>query len=667
MTVCSGCGVVTEVTICCPICLRHNKEVFYCSQECFEKNYTEHKKIHYFMKIISSEEMHSKMYEESTDTANKNLPVIILADNNGNPDNGEEAGCAVDTHRNPNDCKESSDAIRGYTPGGTVDETNGRIYDIASGGGDQPGDEMMTILQGRDSNWKGVQNCAHSCAQSNVDGRVTLHDDGGNYHSNACSNMEFGKNGKNGTFENFHRKKNYNKYKNGKSDYSLDDANEDKSKDNSYKGTLKKSKLSSYLSTVTNYIFSSKYNMILPYYQDMPVTYDKIGSKNVKIKNKISDKKMMELKKQLKRKKIFQLTILLIIISAIVILATCIFSYILETSQKNIQINSENVLNKNHTNRNLDIVELKSYISVIEELRKEIYEMKEVLYMHNIHINKNFHLNNTYGIFNNFYKTKPNAASALNKKAADKSGTLTSHSFYHNSSNTSTDNYSNNEHGEDGKGGEGGEEPGLNHIALTQHHYDVNYIHGLNNLYDDMGQNKDEPIVQEGGGDKLSQIRSVSRKFSDKEEEDTQNESNSEGIKKIDTPDISPTNVEDIENMLQEKMGEQNGNIFSKENQFVKENMNNVIKNHNGSNEYEQAKISNVIVNEEKMVNPQNAILDNGKEIADTNPGQNENLIYNHDVKEKHKRHSKVEDSDGTDVERKSATNKMNKKKQNTI
>ncbi|SBS87269.1 HP12 protein homolog, putative [Plasmodium ovale] len=661
MTVCSGCGVVTEVTICCPICLRHNKEVFYCSQECFEKNYTEHKKIHYFMKIISSEEMHSKMYEESADMDNKNLPVIILEDNNGNPENGDEAGCAVDTHRNPNDCKESSDTIRGYTPGGTVDETNGRIYRIASGGGDQPGDELMTILQGRESNWKGVQNCAHSCAHSSVDGGITLHNDGGNYRSNACSNMEFGKNGKNGTFENFHRKKNYHKYKNGRSDYSLDDANEDKSKDNSYKGTLKKSKLSSYVSTITSYVFSSKYNMILPYYQDMPVTYDKIGSKNVKIKNKISDKKMMELKKQLKRKKFFQLTILLIIISAIVILATCIFSYILETSQKNIQINSENVLNRKHTNRNLDIVELKSYINVIEELRKEIYEMKEVLYMHNIHINKNFHLNNTYDIFNNFYKMKPNPASTFNKKTADKSGTLTSHSFYHNSSNTSSENYSNNEHGEDGK------EPGFNHIALTQHHYDVNYIHGLNNLYDDMGRNKDELIVQEGREDKLSQIRSVSRKISGKEEEDTQNESNSEGIQKMDTPGISPTNVEGIENMLHEKMGEQNGNIFSKENQFVKENMNNVIKNHNGSNEYEQAKISNVIVNEEKMVNPQNAILDNGKEIADTNSAQNENLIYNHDVKEKYKRHSKVDDSDGTDVERKSATNKMNKKKQNTI
>ncbi|KJP89023.1 hypothetical protein AK88_01315 [Plasmodium fragile] len=625
MTICSGCGAATDATICCPICLKNNKKIFYCSQECFKKNYSEHKKIHYFMKMISSEEMHSKMLERDGNSERHNLPVIIL--------------------------------------------------------GDEKGDDNVREAMDR-SSFQG--HLATELGNSDVSGNYDAsdHREGGDPYP---ASVETKKGHKNSKFGNMYRKQNNNKYKTiSNNDYLFDDSsdqNETNDK-NSCKGNHKRSKMSTYMHNLSSYLFSNKYNMILPYYNDISVNPDKINLKNAKGKNKLSEKKIQEIKKQIKKKRIFQLTILLVIISIVVILATCIFSYILETSQKNLQINSEVLLNKNNAAKNAEIVELKSYINVIEDLRKEIYEMKEVLYTHNVFLSKNFNLNMSYNLFNNSNKMKTSPGATHSKKTADKLGSLTSHLFYDKPSSTSDGIYT--------YGNAAGHEK-ANHVdssvQLTQQHYDINDIHEVSNGTDG------EIAKHEGGKINLPNHTDGEGEHGHPQMKDLGESFRLSGVENADKSVGADTPSQNGESepglpkeyaasggrpfgevhMGGEKTSDLSGNPLESENELVQENVKNFIKNHNMPNNLEQATIRNVIVNEEKPINSKYLMTKHNGATSDTqeveiNNAPNENDIHSHEEKLKNKYTSKGEGGEGdNNTERKFVNSKLNKKKQNTI
>ncbi|CRH03824.1 conserved Plasmodium protein, unknown function [Plasmodium relictum] len=592
MTICSGCGIVSDTTICCPICLKHNKKIFYCSQECYEKNYKDHKKFHYFIKIISNEEIYNKINEKNTTDVNGNLPVVILSNENESENNRNDK---IKVFQNEKNSLDEKVLVNEYNSAPVKDHVETNIF----------------------------------------------------------NNKRY-KNGKNGTFESKDRKKNYNKYKNITNDYLLNDKEESYSK-NYLKKIPYKSKIS-YITNMISYLFSNKYNLILPYYNDMDLKHGKNDFKNSKIKNKLTDNQIIELKKKLRMKKILQLIILFILISVIVILSTFMFSFILESSHKKMQVNHKNLSNKQDTNKNSDITELKQYIKVIENLRKEINEIKEVLYMHNIYINKNFNLSNSYNIFNNFNKIKPSISSHHNKKITDKSSSLTSHLYYDNS--YSNENYSKINNEDDNS-------------TLKQYHYDVNDINELNST-DNKNINKDNynPSIE---------ISEETNSSDDNTEHTLSNHLENSFNTNEKKSDINKIQEENISN---EEIDKHNNQNFLMENQLYNENNNNFIKNHKPSNEYEEATISNRIVNEEKIINS-SSIGNNNKiknEILDNKNIQNENLIYNHEMKEKHKKgSSKIEENEidksnrmniietDENLERKIMNSKLSKKKQKTI
>ncbi|KMZ90911.1 hypothetical protein PVMG_04100 [Plasmodium vivax Mauritania I] len=627
MTICSGCGAATDATICCPICLKNNKKIFYCSQECFETNYTEHKKIHYFIKMISSEEMHSKMLERDGSSERHNLPVIILGDERGGERSGENGGEAVD--RSP---------FQAHLAAERANCEVGGNYEVS-------GNHDVSDLR-----------------------NLRDHREGGDPYPAGAETKKGPKNSKFEKFENLYRKKNNNKYKTiSNNDYLFDDSSEqnEASDNNTYKENHKKSKLSRCMHKLSGYLFCNKYNMMLPYYNDMSVKLDKINLKNAKGKTKLSEKKIQEIKKQIKKKKIFQLTILLVVISIVVILATCVFSYILETSQKNLQINSEILLNKNNAAKNAEIVELKSYINVIEDLRKEISEMKEVLYTHNVFLNKNFNLNRSYNLFNNSSKMKSNPAATHSKKTADKLGSLTSHLFYDNPSSTSDGIYTYGNAEGDGKA-DHFDSP----VHLTQHHYDVNDIHEVSKgtggeISKHEGGEINLPYrTDEEGEHHHPQMKDLRESF---RLNGVENENNTVGG---DTP-LQNGEVHLGGENASELSG---GDPPTSENELVQENVKNFIKNHNMPNNMEQAKISNVIVNEEKPINSKNHMAENNGATGDTQAGEinnapNENNIHSHEEKLKHKKYTfKADGGEGdNNTERKFVSSKLNKKKQNTI
>ncbi|EUD66460.1 hypothetical protein C922_03094 [Plasmodium inui San Antonio 1] len=643
MTICSGCGAATDATICCPICLKNNKKIFYCSQECFETNYSEHKKIHYFMKMISSEEMHSKMLERDGDSERHNLPVIILGDERG-------------------------------------DENEGEVVDRSSFQGHLSAERDNCDVSGKDD----IRGNHDISGNYDVSGNYDLsdHREGSGPYP---ASVETKKGLKNSKLENMYRKKNNKKYKTiSNNEYLFDDSSEqnETSDNNSYKGNHKRSKLSNYMHKMSGYLFCNKYNMILPYYNDMSVKLDKMNLKNAKGKNKLSEKKIQEIKKQIKKKKIFQLTILLVVISIVVILATCIFSYILETSQKNLQINSEILLNKNNAAKNAEIVELKSYINVIEDLRKEIYEMKEVLYTHNVFLNKNFNLNMSYTLFNNSNKLKSSPAATHSKKTADKLGSLTSHLFYDDPSSTShgINNYGN-------AGGDGKADHFDSPVHLTQHHYDINDIHKVSNGTDgeiakhEVGE-INLPSRTDGEGEHHHlQMKDLRESFQSNGVENadkvvggdtpSQNGGTQPGLPKDHASGGLPFGEVHLGG---ENRSESSGDPIASEKELMQENVKNFIKNHNLPNNLEQAKISNVIVNEEKPINSKNLMEENngatsGKQEVEINNAPNENDIHSHEEKLKHKKYtSKTEGGDGeSNTERKFVSSKISKKKQNTI
>ncbi|GAB68386.1 hypothetical protein PCYB_132600 [Plasmodium cynomolgi strain B] len=398
--------------------------------------------------------------------------------------------------------------------------------------------------------------------------------------------------------------------------------------------------------------------MILPYHNDMSVNLDKINLKNAKGKNKLSEKKIQEIKKQIKKKKIFQLTILLVVISIVVILATCVFSYILETSQKNLQINSEILLNKNNAAKNAEIVELKSYINFSTHIM-------------------------SYTLFNNSNKMKSSPAATHSKKTADKLGSLTSHLFYDNPSSTSDGIYTYGNAGGDGKA-DHFDSP----VHLTQHHYDINDIHEVIN-------GTDGEIAKHGGGEinlsnrtdgegehRHPQMKDLSESFRSSGVENADNAVGGEiakhegeakaGLPKEQASGGHPFGEVHLDG---ENTNEPSGDPLASEKELVQENVKNFIKNHNMPNNVEQAKISNVIVNEEKPINSQNLMAENNGAASDTqeveiNNAPNENDIHNHEEKLKHKKYtSKAEGSEGdnNNTERKFISSKLNKKKQNTI
>lgn len=46
MPVCAGCGASASENLCCPICAKGGYAAFFCTQQCFEKNWKQHSKLH---------------------------------------------------------------------------------------------------------------------------------------------------------------------------------------------------------------------------------------------------------------------------------------------------------------------------------------------------------------------------------------------------------------------------------------------------------------------------------------------------------------------------------------------------------------------------------------------------------------------------------------------
>lgn len=47
---CQGCGNLSDTRLCCPTCTSFGRTSFFCSQECFTKNWAEHNKLHVILK-----------------------------------------------------------------------------------------------------------------------------------------------------------------------------------------------------------------------------------------------------------------------------------------------------------------------------------------------------------------------------------------------------------------------------------------------------------------------------------------------------------------------------------------------------------------------------------------------------------------------------------------
>ncbi|ETW34002.1 hypothetical protein PFTANZ_05288 [Plasmodium falciparum Tanzania (2000708)] len=140
---------------------------------------------------------------------------------------------------------------------------------------------------------------AHPYDRSNDTSFLHLHksDNTKNLEDTHNYNNRDYKNTRSLTFEKLHRKNNYLKYKNIKDDHLLNNTNnEDKkqqeNEENEYnnKNNLHSKnsfvmKVSYYLSYICSYIFSNKYHMLLPYYDDVSLTNEKKKKKTLNPSN----------------------------------------------------------------------------------------------------------------------------------------------------------------------------------------------------------------------------------------------------------------------------------------------------------------------------------------------------------------------------------------------
>ncbi|SPJ12706.1 conserved Plasmodium protein, unknown function [Plasmodium sp. DRC-Itaito] len=736
MTICSGCGVVTEVTICCPICLKNNKKIFYCSQECFEQNYKEHKKIHYLINIVSrEEENHNKICENKLNAIKDDLPIIVLTNEHGTDINKSELSQNLSNDMIGNMCNDmyetsyynnlsDSSTHNGKNNNNiNVDKMNDNIMNDNIMNDNKMDDNKMddNIMNDNkmdDNNNNNNSSSNKSYNNNNYMSNIIIlqnENDRSNdtsflhlYKSDNTKNFEDTHNYNNRdckstrslTFEKLHRKNNYLKYKNIKDDHLLNntnnedkkqeenDENEYNNKNNLHSKNSFVIKVSYYLSYICSYIFSNKYHMLLPYYDDVSLTNEKKKKnfKSFKLKNKLSEHKIMELKKKIRIKKFVQLTLLLLLISIIVFISTYGFSYILEISQKKLQMNAEKkIMFNEENNKNQELQEIKSYINVIEDLRKEISEMKEILYVHNVILNKNFHLNNSYTLFNNKMKS---ANSSYNKKGSDNLGAITSHYYFDDTFSSHRDNTINNNHNNNNNNNnDSNNNNNVNYMndesvfyvpTITQNEYDVKELYHTNQNPDEITLEKeknyfDKKLSKEKTNETMSDIHSIPHNNDNKE--DTYNNNNNNN-----NNDNNIKNNTEISNSTISQFN-QHGNIevVKTNNQTVSENINNYIKNHKRSISHneEYAQVSNATVNEEDNESVNNKIIlenmnnikNTGSVSMDINNVSNNNFIQSHQIKDKYlNTSSKLEDSDKAENgDRKVSTNKMNKKKQNTI
>eukprot|EP00971_Amphidinium_carterae_P274943 5455619-Amphidinium_carterae.1 len=47
---CQGCGRTSVSRLCCPTCVEYGRQSFFCSQECFTKNWKSHNQLHEILK-----------------------------------------------------------------------------------------------------------------------------------------------------------------------------------------------------------------------------------------------------------------------------------------------------------------------------------------------------------------------------------------------------------------------------------------------------------------------------------------------------------------------------------------------------------------------------------------------------------------------------------------
>uniref|UniRef100_A0A0G4GRD8 C6H2-type domain-containing protein n=1 Tax=Chromera velia CCMP2878 TaxID=1169474 RepID=A0A0G4GRD8_9ALVE len=63
---CQGCGVETSERLCCPKCQKYGRASFFCSQECFHQNWSQHNKLHTVIKqsVKANERRKGQQQEE---------------------------------------------------------------------------------------------------------------------------------------------------------------------------------------------------------------------------------------------------------------------------------------------------------------------------------------------------------------------------------------------------------------------------------------------------------------------------------------------------------------------------------------------------------------------------------------------------------------------------
>lgn len=613
MTICTGCGIETEASICCPICLKYEKNIFYCSQECYEQNYQEHKKIHYFITKATHDDIYNKIQECNEKDRRGGLPILVL--------NGE------DTQNNK---MENQNEL---TNGGDVNAKN-NAYE-------------------------------HKNRKRNVHAYNVIGDE----------------------FERYEESK--------------EPVNERE------KDRFKNGRNAPFVSNMLDLVFPSRSNLELPYYEnDKDINQDSKGRER-KLRTKLNSKQYKEMKQQMRAKRIIHLIILAFFIIIIVIGSTYLFSTLIEqTYSKNI-----NLMNRKTKESTILLEErqsIKEIEIVIEEMRKEMEEMKEILYIHNTLMHKHFNTSTSFNLFNNLTKKKGHINQG--KKGEERFNLLSTHTFYKDPEEEEEDMETNTE----------------NEAVLKQIRYDISDIKEraiLNENREEPSRNEEytvlaqeeekeeeverkekEPKEKEVVKEEVEEFKEVNEMEENNKEDKEMEENNKEDKEKEGEQQVKKEIIEEEKEMEEIKrevhtfqindnsnehetavlnehivQQEEDESYENKENKKSKENVDNYIKTHSSIKEFNSPDVINSTPNEEKVIEKID-LTDNTNREKATSSSRNKTIKYqpkaivetSNDIASSNEvdsmKNNRKRGNDNNDVsERKSTPIIKNKKKQQPL
>lgn len=391
MTICTGCSMETTATICCPICLKYNKSIFYCSQECYEVNYKDHKKMHYFIKKAINTDIHKKIHEiNETSTIKHELPVVILSSE------GEKNEQLTTQNIFPT---QQIYTIRNseYGKEGKEEQNN------------ENKNNQHVVQNGKNSLRKSLElyTMGSSMLYENKQRKKKCKN---SYEMLAGDMFPDHKEDKEAEEQQQHEQREQIEVQKNREKVRIRDKG--RSRERTGIREMKTSRNKTFAPWKWfQFLFSNKCNFVLPYYEDIELENRKNGSTEIPSKKKLTNQQYLELKQHLKKKRVAQLLVILTGLTVLIITVTLLFSHFLENAHnKNIYVwkkqMEDNNKNGTDTGGRDKFLEVESYISAIEELKKEIDEMKEILYVHNVYMQRHFNLPNSFNMFNSISKRK---------------------------------------------------------------------------------------------------------------------------------------------------------------------------------------------------------------------------------------------------------------------